>query len=78
MVYYDCKEVKKVIRYKIDIKEALKAKGYNSTVILKENILSQSAMQKIRKGEVVGINVLNQLCDLLEMQPGEIIEFEKE
>lgn len=60
--------------YKINVIAALKDKGYNSTRILKENILSQSAMQKLRKGEMVGIKTLEQLCDLLGIQPGDIIE----
>lgn len=63
-----------MLEYKINVIEALKAAGYNSTRILKENILSQSAMQKIRKGEMIGIKTLEQLCDLLNMQPGDIIE----
>lgn len=31
--------------YKINVIQALKEKGYNSTIILKENIISQSEMQ---------------------------------
>lgn len=63
-----------MLQYKINVIQALKDKGYNSTVILKENIISQSAMQKLRKGEMIGIKTLEQLCDLLEMQPSDIIE----
>lgn len=61
--------------YKINVIDTLKESGYNSTRILKENILSQSAMQKFRKGEIVGIKTLEQLCGLLNLQPGEIIEY---
>lgn len=61
--------------YKIDVIETLKENGYNSTRILKENILSQSAMQKIRQGEMVGAKTLDQLCKLLDMQPGNIIKY---
>lgn len=61
--------------YKIDVIETLKENGYNSTKILKENILSQSAMQKIRQGEMVGTKTLDQLCKLLDMQPGNIIKY---
>lgn len=61
--------------YKIDVLETLKESGYNSTRILRENILSQSSMQKIRKGEVVGIKTLEQLCELMDMQPGNIIKY---
>lgn len=64
--------------YKIDVIESLKEAGYNSTRILKENILSQSAMQKLRKGEMVGIKTLDQLCELLDMQPGNIIKYKEE
>lgn len=61
--------------YKIDVIEALKESGYNSTKILKENLLGQSAMQKLRKGEMVGIKTLDQICKLLDMQPGNIIKY---
>lgn len=63
-----------MLEYKINVIETLKEAGYNSTRILKENILSQSAMQKLRKGEMVGIKTLEQLCELLDMQPGNIIK----
>lgn len=61
--------------YKIDVIEALKESGYNSTKILKENLLGQSSMQKLRKGEMVGIKTLDQICKLLDMQPGNIIKY---
>ena len=64
-----------MLTYKIDVIESLKEAGYNSTRILRENILSQSAMQKLRKGEMVGIKTLEQLCVLLDMQPGNIIKY---
>lgn len=63
-----------MLAYKIDVIEALKKSGYNSTRILKENVLSQSAMQKLRRGEMVGIKTLEQLCILLNMQLGDMIE----
>lgn len=63
-----------MLEYKINVIEALKEKGYNSTRILKENILSQSAMQKLRKGDMIGIKTLEQLCDLLDLQPGDIVK----
>jgi len=61
--------------YKIDVIESLKEAGYNSTVILRENILSQSAMQSFRRNEMVGIKTLEKLCELLDMQPGNIIKY---
>lgn len=64
-----------MIKYKINCIECLKEKGYNTTKILKENTLSQSVMQKLRSGEIVGAKVLNELCKLLELQPGDILEY---
>ena len=61
--------------YKIDVLGTLKESGYNSTRILKENLISQSAVQKIRKNEVVGIKTIEKLCKLLDMQPGNIIKY---
>ena len=59
--------------YKIDVLDTLKESGYNSTRILKENLISQSAVQKIRKNEMVGIKTIEKLCELLDMQPGNIM-----
>lgn len=67
-----------MLTYKIDVIETLKESGYNSTRILKENIISQSAMQKLRNNEMVGIKTLEQLCEILDMQPGNIIKYVNE
>ena len=64
--------------YKIDVIESLKEAGYNSTRILKENIISQSSMQKLRKNEMVGMSTLEKLCKLLDMQPGNIIKYKED
>lgn len=61
--------------YKIDVIETLKESGYNSTKILKEGLISQGAMQKLRKGEMIGAKSLDNLCKLLDMQPGNIIKY---
>ena len=66
---------KKMLTYKINVLETLKESGYNSTRILKEGLISQSAMQKIRKNEMVGIKTIEKLCELLDMQPGNIIKY---
>ena len=63
-----------MLRYKIDVIKALKDAGYNSTIILNDRIIGQSAMQKLRHEEMVGIRTLDQLCDLLHCQPGDLIE----
>lgn len=62
------------LRYKVNCLELLKEKGYTSYRILKERPFSQNAMQKLRNGEMVGHVTLDKLCELLELQPGDIIE----
>lgn len=47
--------------YKINVIEELKEAGYNATRIRDERPISQNAMQKIRKGEMIGIKTLEQL-----------------
>ena len=66
-----------MITYKIDVYSKLKEKGYNTTKIRNEKILSESSLQKIRKGEIIGINALDKVCRLLEMQPGNIIKYQQ-
>lgn len=61
--------------YKIDVIQTLKENGYNSTRILKEGLISQGAMQRMRKGEMIGIKSLDNVCRLLDMQPGNIIKY---
>lgn len=64
-----------MLTYKINVLETLKESGYNSTRILKDGLISQSAMQKLRKNEMVGIKTIEKLCELLDMQPGNIIKY---
>ena len=63
------------LRYKIDVLEALKQKGYTTYSLRKDNKLSQSTIQKLREGKGVAWENIENLCALLECQPGDIIEF---
>lgn len=67
-----------MLKYKIDVLKALKAAGYNTTRLKNEKQISQCTIQSIRNGKMIGINALDQLCALLGMQPGDIIEYHKE
>lgn len=64
-----------MLTYKIDVLEVLKEAGYNQTRIYNERFISQSSMQKLRRKEMVGIKTLEQLCEILDMQPGDIIKY---
>ena len=63
------------VRYKIDILEALKAAGYSTYKIRKENLLGQSTLQQLRKGELVSWANISRICRLLNCQPGDIVEY---
>ena len=63
------------LQFKIDVVEALKAKGFYPQRIRKERLLSESTMTKLRRGESVSWENLETICKLLECQPGDIIEY---
>lgn len=61
--------------YKIDVLESLKESGYNTTRLRKEKLLNESVIQYLREGKPVGAKALNNICMLLDMQPGNIIKY---
>lgn len=66
------------LRYEIDVLSALREKGYNSTKIRAEGLLSQSTLQKFRNGQGISWKNIETLCRLLDCQPGDIIAYEQE
>ena len=66
------------IRYKTDILEALKTKGYSTYRIRKEKLLAESTVQAFRKGELVSLDNIARICELLGCQPGDILEYRGE
>lgn len=63
------------LQYKIDVLSALKEKGYNTNRIRTEGLLSQSTLQKFRKGQGVSWENLETLCKLIQCQPADLIEY---
>ena len=63
------------LKFKIDILQALKNKGYTTYRIQKENLLAGSTIQKLREGGQLSWSNLETICKLLECQPGDIIEY---
>ena len=66
------------MKYTIDIIAALKEAGYNTSRIRKEKIMGEAMLQKIRSGQMVSWAILETICDLLDCQPGDLIEYVKE
>lgn len=63
------------MKYKIDVISALKEAGYNTSTIRKEKIMGEAMLQKIRGGQMVSWATLETICDLLDCQPGDLVEF---
>lgn len=66
------------LRFKVNILEALKEKGYTTYKLRKDNILSQSTLQKLREGKGLAWENIERLCALLDCQPGDLLEYVKE
>lgn len=64
-----------MIRYKLNILEAMRERGYTSYRVRRDKILGENTMQKIRTGNTsINLETLDILCGLLECQPGDLIE----
>lgn len=61
--------------YKIDVLSALKEKGYSTYRLRKEKILGESVIQQLRNGEAVSWSNIARLCELLDCQIGDILEY---
>lgn len=66
------------LRYKIDVLADLKEAGYSSYRLREEKLLSESTLQKLRDGIIVSTDVIEQLCGLLNCQPGDLLEHKAE
>ncbi len=65
------------IRYKIDILEALKAKGYSTYTLRKEKLLAEGVIQSLRDGKMISLENVARICSMLNCQPGDILEYEE-
>lgn len=56
--------------------DLLQQKGYTTYRIRKENLMSQSAWQKIRTGTGdIDTRTIEKICRILDCQPGDIMEY---
>lgn len=67
-----------MFKFRVSIIEVLKEKGYSTTRIRREKLIGEKTMQDMKRGVVPGIKTLNTLCRILEMQPGNLIEYVEE
>ena len=66
------------VKYRIDVLAALKDAGYSTYKLRKEKLLGDSALQQIREGVPVSWANLGRICELLNCQPGDILEYVEE
>ncbi|MBO5111359.1 MAG: helix-turn-helix transcriptional regulator [Clostridia bacterium] len=66
------------LQFKINVLEALKEKGYTTYTLRKEQLLSESTIQKLRNGKGISWENIEVLCRLLDCQPSDLMEYVKE
>ena len=59
--------------YKIDVLAELKKRGYNTSRIRNENILSEGVLQSLRMKKPISWKNIAKLCELLDCEPGDIL-----
>ena len=63
-----------MIKWKVDVMAMLKDAGYSTYRIRRENLMGQMMLTKIRKGEIPSWSTLDNICEWLHCQPGDLIE----
>lgn len=65
-----------MIKFKINIADALERKKFNSYKAKKTKILSQDTLKKIQKEDTnISLESINRICMILDMQPKDLIEY---
>lgn len=65
------------LKYKFNVVEALKAKGYTTYRIKKDKLLSEATLQTLRYDGAISWKNIDVLCKLLECQPGDLLEYKE-
>jgi putative transcriptional regulator len=64
------------IKYKCDILNELKNKGFTTYKIRKEKLLSEGTLTKLRTNDTaITLNNISVICELLDCQPSDLIEY---
>lgn len=63
------------VEYKINVMQALKEAGYSSTRLRNDKIIGEATMQRLRHKQSVSYEVLGKICELLQCQVGDILEY---
>ena len=63
------------VTYKFNVLQALKDHGYTTHMLRKERLLAEGVIQSLREGKAISFANLDKLCELLNCQPGDILEY---
>lgn len=63
------------LQYKIDVLANLKEKGFNTNRLRKEKLLAEGVIQSLREKNPISWANIARVCELLNCQPGDIIEY---
>lgn len=63
------------IVYKTDIIAELKGHGYNTNRLRKEKLLSEGVLQSLRTKKYISMDNLSKICEMLQCQPADLIEY---
>lgn len=65
-----------MLKYKINVADALERKGFNTYKAKTTRILSQDTLKKIKNEDTnISLESINRICMILDMQPKDIIEY---
>lgn len=68
-----------MLRYKIDVGDALERAGFTTYKAKTTGLLSQNTLRKIKKEDTaITLKALNSVCNILDLQPKDILEFVRE
>lgn len=63
-----------MLKYKINVADALERAGFTMYTAKKTGLLSQDAIKKIRNEDTnISIKALNNICMILDLQPKDIL-----
>lgn len=65
-----------MLKYKINIADALERKGFNSYKAKTTKLLSQDTLRKLKNEDTsISLESINRICIILDMQPKDLIEY---
>lgn len=68
-----------MIKFKIDVGDALERAGFNTYKAKTTKLLSQETLKKIRNDDTnISLKSLNNICMILDMQPKDLIIYIEE